>query len=127
MIPISRVVRSLGMRIPTNLYVFVAAVFLANGVNLFNVVYGASHRPARSSTLLLSCAASLLAAVLWTVLASKINLIDKTAASASHDPLQRDSIREKLWNDVWRRVAGYLGTASLLSILTLTVLMLPTN
>src|SRR5437879_6224372 len=101
---IRRAVRGAGARIPINLYVFVAAIFLSNGVNLFNMVYGGDQRPSRSSAILLSCAASVGAAAFWTVLASKVDLIEKTVASASRDSKQRESVREELWNDVWSRV-----------------------
>jgi hypothetical protein len=124
---IRRAVQGAGARIPINLYVFVAATFLSNGVNLFNMVYGGDQRPSRSFTILLSCAASVGAAAFWTILASKVDLIEKTVASASRDSKQRESVREELWNDVWPRVGAYLVTALVLSSVALAVLVVPTQ
>lgn len=111
-------------RIPANLAVFIAAVFLSNSVNLFTTIYGSTDLPARYTTLLFSCIASLLAAGLWTALAAKTDLIEKTVASGSQDSSKREFIRDTLWNDVWVRMAVYLGAAVILSFSALLALVI---
>lgn len=117
-------VRWLVDRIPANLAVFIAAIFLANSVNLFTTIYGSTDFPVRYTTLLFSCIASLLAAGLWTALAAKTELIEKTVASGSPDSSKREAIRETLWDDVWKRMAAYLSAAVILSFSALLALVM---
>lgn len=118
------IVRWLVDGIPANLAVFIAAIFLSNSVNLFTTIYGSTDLPARYAALLFSCIASLLAAGLWTALAAKTDLIEKTIASGSPDSSKRESIRETLWDDVWKRMAAYLGAAVILSFSALLALVI---
>jgi hypothetical protein len=118
------IVRWVADRIPPNLSVFIAAIFLSNSVNLFTTIYGNENLPPRYSTLLFSSIASLLAAGLWTALAAKTDLIEKTVASGSQDSSKQKSIREAIWNDVWVRMAAYLGAAVILSFAALLVLVI---
>jgi hypothetical protein len=110
-------------RTPSNLAVFVAAIFLANGVGTFTAVYGTDNPPAIKPALLISCAASLLAAALWTLFASKVDRIERTAAAADVEPGQRDAAAERLWGYVWVRVSLYLGCAILSSVVALVILV----
>lgn len=110
-------------RTPSNLGVFVAAIFLANGVGTFTAVYTADKPPAIRPALLISCLTSFAAAALWTLFASKVDRIDRTITSAEATPSQREALREGLWGDVWVQVSAYLGSAVLLSISALVVLL----
>lgn len=110
-------------RTPGNLGVFVAAIFLANGVGTFTAVYGADAFPRRAPALLISCVASFLAAALWTFFASKVDRVERTVASADVEADQREAFRERLWGDIWVRVSGYLGSAVLFSIIALAILL----
>lgn len=121
--PLGRAVRGVGDRVPSNTYVFTAAIFVANGVNLFNIVYGGDGRPVRTSVILLACVASVLASIAWTVLAAKVDLIEKTVLSASPDAGRQKVVRNELWQDVWLRVGMYLLIAFGLSIFALVVLV----
>jgi hypothetical protein len=111
-------------RIPPNLAVFIAAIFLSNSVNLFTTIYGSVDLPPRYPALLFSSIASLFAAGLWTALAAKTDLIEKTVTSGSQDSTERESIREAVWNDVWVMIAAYLGVAVTLSLSALLVLVI---
>jgi hypothetical protein len=111
-------------RIPANLAVFIAAIFLSNSVNLFTTIYGSADIPPRYAALLFSCIASLLAAALWTALAAKTDLIEKTVASASPDFNKRESIRESIWNDLWIRMSIYLSAAVISSLSALFALVI---
>lgn len=118
------IIRWTADRIPANLAVFISAIFLTNSVNLFTTIYGSTDPPERHVSLLLSCIASLLAAGLWTALAAKTDLIEKTVASGSQDSREQESIRESLWNDVWIRMAAYLVGAVILSLSALLALVI---
>lgn len=111
-------------RIPTNLAIFISAIYLSNGVSLFTKIYGNTALPPRYTPLLFSCISSLLAAGLWTALAAKTDRIEKAVAYGSRDPRERQSIRENLWNDVWIRMASYLGGAIVLSLSALLALVI---
>lgn len=110
-------------RTPSNLAIFVAAIFLANSVGTFTAVYGGDHQPRIKAALLISSAASLLAAALWTLFASKVDRIERTVASADIEATRRDAERERQWGYVWVRVSVYLGSAVLFSIVALVVLV----
>ena len=110
-------------RTPSNLAIFVAAIFLANCVGTFTAVYGVDPEPKIKPALLISSAASLLAAALWTLFASKVDRIERTAASADVEATRRDAERERLWGYVWVRVSVYLSSAMLFSIFALVVLV----
>lgn len=114
-----------GQRVPPNLSIFVAAVFLSNSVNIFTNIYSGTSLPPRFVPLLISCVTSLISAALWTMFASKAELIEKTAGLAAQDLVQRDSVRATLWNDVWIQVAIYLGFALGTSMLALVALVVP--
>lgn len=119
-----RAVIFISERTPTTLAVFVAAIFLANGVGSFTAVYGVDKPPAIKPALLISSAASLLAAALWTLFASKVDRIERIASSAHIEPAQREAERERQWGYVWGRVSVYLGCAVLFSIVALVVLVI---
>lgn len=122
---IRRSIRWIGVRIPGNLSIFVAAIFLSNSVNVFTTIYAVPGKPVHSLGLTFSCVASLLAAGLWTALAAKKDLIEKAAASGASSPKERERMRDQMWEDVWLRILCYLGGAIILSILALVALVVP--
>ncbi len=111
-------------RTPGNIGVFIAALFLANCVGTFTAVYSADKAPAIKPALLISSGASLVAAALWTLFASKVDRIDRTLTSADVDSSQREALRERLWGDVWVQISAYLGSAVLFSIAAMVVLLI---
>lgn len=113
-------------RVPTNLAVFIAAIFLSNGVNVFTTIYATPGRPVHSPQLWCSAIASIAAAGFWTALAAKKDHIEKAVLSGSADPLQRGVFREQMWADVSLRVTTYLSGAVVTSILAMVILVLPT-
>lgn len=119
-----RAIVRIGIRIPGNLAVFVAAIFLSNSVNVFTTIYAQPGKPVLSPGLWWSCISSLVAAGLWTALAAKKDSIDKAAQSGATDPAQREKVRARMWNDVWARAAFYLGGAVGFSILAMMALVL---
>lgn len=123
--PVGRSVQLISRYLPPNLCIFVGAIFLSNSVNVFTNVYGTGVLPQRSPLLLASCIGSVIAAGLWTALAGKTELIEKTVLSASQDARQREVVRAELWNDVWRRVAAYICGALVFSVGSLVVLVWP--
>jgi hypothetical protein len=120
-----RGIRWIGVRIPGNLSIFVAAIFLSNSVNEFTTIYAIPGKPVRSFGLTFSCISSLLAAGLWTALAAKKDLIEKAVASGASSPKEREQLRDQMWEDVWLRILVYLGGAIILSILALVALVVP--
>ena len=112
-------------RIPVNLIIFIAAIFLSNCVNEFTTIYAQPGKPSSSIGLWLSCVASLLAAGLWTALAAKKEAIAKAAQSGTTDPERRPKIANTLWGDVWIRTTFYFGSAVVLSITALAALVIP--
>ena len=111
-------------RLPGNLVVFVAAIYLSNGVNVFTTIYSQPGRPVESPGLWLSCFSSLMAAGLWTALAVKRDVIEKAALSGTTDPVEREALRAQMWGDVWIRVVAYLGLALALSFLAMVALVI---
>ncbi len=110
-------------KVPTTLYVFAAGIFLSNGVNLFNDVYGAAAIPDRAHQLLLASGSSIAAAACWTVVAVKIEQLIKTADFGASDAPRRDALLGELWNDVRVRVLAYLAGAIVASCLALLALL----
>jgi hypothetical protein len=122
---VRRGVTWIGVRIPGNLSVFVAAIFLSNCVNVFTTIYAVPGKPVHSAALICSCGSSLLAAGLWTALASKKELIEKAVASGASRSEERERLRAQLWDDIWLRALIYLCGAVTLSILALVILVVP--
>jgi hypothetical protein len=120
-----RAIVRLGLRIPGNLVVFVAAIFLSNSVNVFTTIYAQPGKPILSSGLWSSCISSLLAAGLWTALAAKKDSIDKAAQSGAGDPGRREAVRAQMWDDVWLRASLYLAGAIGFSALAMVALVFP--
>lgn len=118
-------VARLGAKIPANLTVFVAAIFLSNGVNVFTTIYAQPGKPVHSFGLWCSCISSVVAAGLWTALAAKKDLIDKAAMSAASAPDRREEKRVEMWGDVWLQAMTYLGGAVAFSVLAMVVLVIP--
>lgn len=115
----------IGIRIPGNLVVFIAAIFLSNSVNVFTTIYAQPGKPVQSAGLWWSCISSLAAAGLWTALAAKKDTIDKAVQSGADDPAMREVMRTQMWQDVWLRAGAYLGGAIALSIAAMVALVLP--
>jgi hypothetical protein len=115
----------IGVLIPENLTIFIAAIFLSNGVNVFTTIYAVPGKPVRSFGLWCSCISSVLAAGLWTALAAKKGLIDKAALSGASDLEMREEKRAQMWRDVWLQTLAYLGGAVAFSILAMGVLVIP--
>lgn len=113
------------MRMPATLAVFIAAIFLSNGVNVFTTIYAVPGKPVHSLALWCSAAASIGAAGFWTALATKKDMIDKAVLSGAADHHERADLREEIWAAVWRRVMVYLAGAVVLSILAMLILVLP--
>ncbi len=111
--------------IPANLSIFIAAIFLSNGVNVFTTIYAVPGKPVHSFGLWCSCLSSVLAAGLWTAFAAKKDLIDRAVLSGASDLRQREEKRVQMWNDIWWRGLAYLGGAAVFSILAMGVLVLP--
>jgi hypothetical protein len=122
-----RFVPWLGARMPQNLSIFVAAIFLSNCVNVFTTIYAVPGKPVRSFQLICSCISSLVAAGLWTALAAKKEVIEKAVASGASSPDERDRLRNQMWEDIWLRVLAYLGGAVAFSLLALVILVIPSN
>jgi hypothetical protein len=120
-----RSIGQIGVRVPGNLVIFIAAIFLSNSVNVFTTIYAQPGRPVSAPGLWWSCISSLVAAGLWTALAAKKDSIDKAVQSASAEPSQREVIRVQMWEDVWLRTGGYLLGAVGLSILAMVALVIP--
>jgi len=118
-----RAVVRIGIRIPGNLAVFVAAIFLSNSVNVFTTIYARPGKPVQSAGLWWSCISSLVAAGLWTALAAKKDSIDKAAQSGAVDAAQRERVRARMWNDIWVRVSLYVGGAVGFSVLAMMALV----
>jgi hypothetical protein len=118
-----RAVVRIGIRIPGNLAVFVAAIFLSNSVNVFTTIYARPGKPVPSPGLWWSCISSLVAAGLWTALAAKKESIDKATQSGAVDLAQRERVRAQMWNDIWARASLYLGGAIVFSILAMMALV----
>lgn len=115
----------IGVRIPGNLVVFIAAIFLSNSVNVFTTIYAQPGKPVQSAGLWWSCISSLIAAGLWTALAAKKDTIDKAVQSGADDPTRREVMRTQMWQDVWLLATVYLGGAIALSIAAMVALILP--
>lgn len=113
------------MRMPATLVVFIAAIFLSNGVNMFTTIYAVPGKPVHSLALWCSAVTSITAAGFWTALATKKDMIDKAVLSGAADQGSRVKLREDIWADVWRRVMVYLLGAAALSVLAMAVLVLP--
>lgn len=118
-------VTGVATRMPTTLAVFIAAIFLSNGVNVFTTIYAVPGRPVHSLALWCSAVASIGSAACWTALATKKDMIDKAVLSGGADQSERTELREEIWAAVWRRVMVYLAGAVVLSILAMVVLVLP--
>jgi hypothetical protein len=114
-----------GAAIPSNLAVFVAAVFLSFGVNAFTTIYAVPGHPVHSFGLWGSFASSVIAAGLWTALAAKKDSIDKATLSRGGDLDKREAARMQMWRDVWLRTLIYLGGAAAFSIAALVALVVP--
>jgi hypothetical protein len=115
----------MGGLIPANLTIFIAAIFLSNGVNVFTTIYAVPGKPVHSFGLWCSCISSVLAAALWTALAAKKDLIDKAVLSGASELDQREAKRTEMWNDVWLQAFVYLGGAVAFSVLAMGVLVFP--
>ena len=125
MTAISRLVGACGAAIPANLMIFIAAVFLSYGVNAFTTIYAVPGHPTHSFALWCSFASSVVAAGLWTALASKKEHIEKAAASFPGDRAAREQLRTQLWHASWLKALVYLGGAAALSILAMVILIFP--
>lgn len=108
---------------PVNLAVFVAAILISNSVNIFTNVYGSDDAPSRRGPLLTSCGASLLAAALWTGVASKAEQVERAVVSGGLTSDARTRIRRLLWADAWMVFGGYLFSAVALTALSLVILL----
>jgi hypothetical protein len=122
---VKRLVSRCGARIPGNLAVFVAAIFLSYGVIAFSTIYTVPGHPSHSLRLWISFASSMLAAGLWTALAAKKDGIDKAALSGRGDSDQREITRMEMWRDVWLKTLLYFGGGAVFSLLALLVLIFP--
>ena len=122
---LKRFVIRLGMAIPGSLMVFIAAVFLSDGVNVFTTIYAVPGHPVHSLNLWVSCASAVVAAALWSVLAAKKDAIDKAVLSASENLTQREQRRTEMWNGIWLRTLAYVGGATACSLVALFILVLP--
>jgi hypothetical protein len=120
-----RTIVRLGLRIPGNLVVFVAAIFLSNSVNVFTTIYSQPGKPILSFSLWSSCISSLVAASLWTALAAKKDSIEKAAQSGAVDPGRREAVRAQMWHDVWLRSSFYLLGAIGFSAWAMVALVFP--
>src|SRR6266568_879309 len=105
---VKRAIVRIGTRIPGNLAIFVAAIFLSNGVNVFTTIYAQPGKPVLSAGLWWSFTSSLVSAGLWTALAAKKDSIDKATQSSAVDPVKREKVRAQMWSDVWVRASLYL-------------------
>jgi hypothetical protein len=114
-----------GTAIPSNLAVFVAAIFLSYGVNAFTTIYAVPGHPVHSFGLWGSFVSSLIAAGLWTALAAKKDSIDKATLSGGGDLGKREATRMQMWQDVWLRTLIYLAGAAVFSIMALIALVFP--
>jgi hypothetical protein len=117
--------RQIAERVPSTLFVFLAGIFVSNGVNLFNVVYGGDIRPRRATILLVSSVTSMAAAALWTVVAAKIDQFTKTVDSVPYGRPDRDAVCAAHWWDIRRRLTAYLVLATLVSFVAVWVLLVP--
>ena len=122
---LSGVVSRCSAAIPNNLVVFIAAIFLAFGVNTFTTIYAVPGHPARSFGLWGSFASSLVAAGLWTALAAKKDVIDKAILSGGGDLDAREAARMRMWGEVWLRALIYLGGGIVFSVAAMLVLVFP--
>ena len=77
---------------------------------------GLGATPHRNHTSLLSA--------LWTVFASRIELIEKTVVSAGQEIEREDASREIIWNEQATRVMAYPCLAVLSSVFALVVLVI---
>jgi hypothetical protein len=117
-------VSCIAIRIPGNLVIFVAAIFLSNGINVFTNIYTQPGKPSHSFGLWCSCVSSVLAAALWTALAAKKEAIDRAVISGAGSPDQRETVRVQMWNDVWFKTMTYLFGAIVFSALAMIVLII---
>lgn len=124
---IERAMPWLASRIPQNLSVFIAAIFLSNSVNEFTTIYATPGKPIHSFGLIFSCVSSLLAAIFWTALAAKKESIEKAAESGASSLREREQLRDSMWLDIRAKVLFYLGGAILLSMAGLIALILPSG
>jgi hypothetical protein len=122
---VKRAVVYVGIRVPGNLTIFVAAVFLSNGINVFTNIYAQPGKPSHSFGLWCSCVSSVVAAALWTAVAAKKDVIDRAVVSGAERPDLREAIREQMWGDVWLRSLVYLLGAVGFSVLAMVVLVIP--
>jgi hypothetical protein len=122
---IRRLASAAAAAVPASMLVFVAAVFLAYGVNAFTTIYAVPGRPAHSVALWCSFASALVSAGLWTALAAKKELIEKAALSSGGDPAARERLRTGMWADNSLKALLYLGGAAASSVLAMVILVLP--
>jgi len=113
------------MWLPTNLSVFIGAIFLSNGVNVFTTIYAVPGKPVHSLGLWCSAITSVASAGFWTVLAAKKDVIEKAVLSSPGELEQRNGLRTQMWESVWHQVFGYLFGAIVLSALAMVVLVVP--
>jgi hypothetical protein len=111
--------------IPTNLMIFIAAIFLAYGVNAFTTIYAVPGHPVHSFAQWCSFASSMVAAGLWTALSATKERIEKATASGPGNMAAHEELRMKLWRDSWLRALVYLGGAAAFSILAMVILVFP--
>jgi len=111
--------------VPVNLMVFIAAIFLAYGVNAFSTIYAVPGHPAHSFAQWCSFASSMAAAALWTALSVTKERVEKATASAPGGSTEHDKFRTKMWRDSWLRALIYLAGAAAFSTLALVILIFP--
>jgi hypothetical protein len=110
--------------IPGSLMVFIAAVFLAYGVNAFTTIYADPGHPVHSVALWCSFASSVVAAGLWTALSAKKELIEKAVLSGG-DAATSEQRRADMWHDIALKALLYLGGAAAASIFAMVILVVP--
>jgi hypothetical protein len=122
---ITRLASAAAAAIPASLVVFIAALFLAYGVNAFTTIYADPGHPVHSFPLWCSFASSMVAAGLWTALAATKELIEKAVLSDSGYPATSEQRRTDMWHDIPLKALLYLGGAAAASILAMVILVIP--
>jgi hypothetical protein len=108
-------------RLHYGVYIFLSAIFISQSINLFTSIFAVDSPPARYRILMVSASFSLLSAVFWTILAWRLEAIERVSyGAASQSAL---TTWQSLINSVVIQLVILLSIALGLSILSILSLL----
>ena len=111
-------------KVSSNYYSFISGVFIALSINLYTGIFSGEQVPTRWRIILASSVLAFVSSVCWSIVAWKLDPIQKLAISESPKAIHPDQTYKALLEGKVLQFTSFFSIAALSAVLGLAVLVL---